>query len=138
MQANSGRENDGNEHGAGGSRPASPSPGGPSPGGSAPDGPAPGEPEETHLKASLSCRRFVAYALLLGILFVAAHLAGLREYTSVLSGTGILGFRHRFFGTAYILLYFGFVGIVPVLIIASALLKGMAALISRRMGPGRE
>ena len=91
------------------------------------DGPYPaGEPK------NISCRRFVAYAALLAALFFLAHLAGFREYASVLSGTGEYALWPMFRGVVYILLYFGFIGLNPVLMIAAALVKTFAWLRNRR------
>ena len=75
----------------------------------------------------LSCRRFLGYSIALTVLFLIAHVAGLREHTAALSGTGVFTDTTRFFGVAYILLYVCFVGIVPILLIATVLVGGLAA-----------
>ena len=65
-------------------------------------------------------------AIVLSVLFLIAHLAGLREFTSLLNGTMgsvELGWRlSAFFGLTYIILYLGIVLLVPTLILAAALL----------------
>jgi len=76
----------------------------------------------------LSCRRFLGYAIALAVLFLIVHVAGHRQYTAALSGTGISSSTARFFGVTYILLYVCFVGIVPILLIASALVRVLAIL----------
>jgi hypothetical protein len=70
---------------------------------------------------------FVLRAGLIAVLFLVAHLAGLREFTSFISA------RRRgqewawpivaLLGTAYLLLYFGCILAVPVLLLGAAMLK---------------
>ena len=76
-------------------------------------------------------RIFVGPGLLqraLGIsgLFLLAHLAGLREFTSVLNGTVgsvAAGWKlSSFLALVYILLYLAFVILVPVLVLAALIL----------------
>jgi hypothetical protein len=59
-------------------------------------------------------------------LFLLAHLAGLREFTSVLNGTvGSTSVDARlgaFLAAVYVLLYLAFVILVPILILAALLL----------------
>jgi len=73
-----------------------------------------------------STRYFLMRALALGALFLVAHLAGLREYTTFLSGTAAnpeAGLRwSSFLGMVYIVLYLGFVVAAPILILAAGLL----------------
>lgn len=75
-----------------------------------------------------SAKDFVIRALFIAVLFAAAHLAGLREYTSFLSGTSANTDLSRetvaFLGVGYVLLYFAFLLLVPILLIAAALLWG--------------
>ncbi len=80
--------------------------------------------------SGLSCKRFIAYAILLSLLYMGAHLLGFREYTAVLSGTASFSKRHQFFGAFYIIFYMCFVVIVPVLLIASVLTE-MRVIIKR-------
>ena len=75
-----------------------------------------------------SCRRLVGYAVVFSVFFLIVHGLGFREYTSILSGTCAFGWWEQRFGVVYILLYGCFVLIVPILLIAAALLKGAAAL----------
>lgn len=65
-------------------------------------------------------------ALVISILFLIAHLAGLREFSSLLNGTMgsvELGWRLSvFFGLSYIVLYLAFVLLVPSMLLAAAIL----------------
>jgi hypothetical protein len=74
-----------------------------------------------------SAKYFFTRGLELAGLFLIAHLAGLREYTTFLSGTtGDLGTsieRSGIYGTIYIVLYLGCVVVAPILILASGLLR---------------
>ena len=65
--------------------------------------------------------------------FVVASLAGLRAYTSLLSGTASVEVVPVVFGVTYLLLYAGLVFLVPVLVIAAGLLKGVAWVGGSRM-----
>jgi hypothetical protein len=73
-----------------------------------------------------SPRFFVTRALALAVLFLVAHLAGLREYTAFLSGTPAtagVGMRlSAFYGLVYIALYLGFVVVAPILLMAAGIL----------------
>jgi hypothetical protein len=74
----------------------------------------------------LSARDLLQRALGLGGLFLLAHLAGLREFTSVLNGTVgsvAAGWKlSSFLALVYILLYLAFVILVPVLVLAALIL----------------
>jgi hypothetical protein len=74
----------------------------------------------------LSVRDLLQRAGAIGVLFLLAHLAGLREFTSVLNGTaGSLVVNVKlgtFLAIVYILLYLAFVILVPVLILAAIIL----------------
>jgi hypothetical protein len=74
----------------------------------------------------LSARDLCQRAAAISGLFLLAHLAGLREFTSVLNGTaGSTAVDVRlgtFLAVVYILLYLAFVILVPVLILAAMLL----------------
>jgi len=70
-------------------------------------------------------RGFVKRAVLWSLAFCVAHLLGFRAYMSLLSGTAPLGQMERAFGATYLVLYVGFVFLVPVLLIAAGLLKGV-------------
>ena len=77
-------------------------------------------------------RAFLVRAVLWCVVFGAAHLLGFRAYTSVLSGASSYGVVQRLSGATYIVFYVGLVGLVPVLIIGAALLKGAALAIGYR------
>ncbi len=74
----------------------------------------------------LSARDLLQRALGLSGLFLLAHLAGLREFTSALNGTvGSAAVNVKlgtFLATVYILLYLAFVILVPVLLLAALFL----------------
>jgi hypothetical protein len=74
----------------------------------------------------LSARDLLQRALGISGLFLLAHLAGLREFTSVLNGTvGSLAAGWKlssFLALVYILLYLAFVILVPVLVLAALIL----------------
>ena len=74
----------------------------------------------------LSARDLLQRALGLSGLFLLAHLAGLREFTSVLNGTVgsvAAGWKlSSFLALVYILLYLAFVILVPVLVLAALIL----------------
>ena len=76
---------------------------------------------QSSLFSGLSCKRFLAYALLLSLLFLGAYVFGFREYTGILSGTASLSEHYQYCGAIYIILYMCFVVIVPILLIASGL-----------------
>ena len=72
----------------------------------------------------LSARDLIQRATGIGVLFLAAHLAGWREFTSTLNGTvGSTAVNVRlgtFLAAFYILLYLAFVILVPVLVLAAS------------------
>jgi hypothetical protein len=72
-----------------------------------------------------SARYLTIRALALIVLFLAAHLAGLREYTTFISGTFEKGDPQTcvLLGSIYMLLYFGSVVLAPILLLAALLLK---------------
>ena len=74
----------------------------------------------------LSARDLLQRALGISVLFLLAHLAGLREFTSVLNGTVgsvAAGWKlSSFLALVYILLYLAFVILVPVLVLAAMIL----------------
>jgi hypothetical protein len=73
-----------------------------------------------------SPKDFVRRALLIAVTFLAVHLAGLREFTSILTGTAgstNLGWSAcAFLGLAYIVAYLAFVLLAPSLLLAAGLL----------------
>jgi hypothetical protein len=76
--------------------------------------------------AFLSPKYLLQRAVLISVAFLAAHLASLREFTSLLNGTPgsttVNPETATLFGVTYIALYLGFVLLVPVLLIAALLL----------------
>jgi hypothetical protein len=74
-----------------------------------------------------SPKDLVRHALLIVALFAVAHLAGLREFTTIISGTVAspdLGVDLcALLGLGYMALYFGTVVFAPILLIAAGLLK---------------
>lgn len=84
----------------------------------------------------LSAKYFFTRGLELGGMFLIAQLAGLREYTTFLSGTtGDLGTtleRSGIYGTIYIVLYIGCVVVAPIFLLTAGLLAFW-----QRMRPGR-
>ena len=75
---------------------------------------------------ALSPRDLLQRAGAISTLFLVAHLAGLREFTSVLNGTigsVAAGWKlSSFLALIYILLYLAFVILVPVLVLAALML----------------
>ena len=80
-----------------------------------------------------SPKDFVRHAVLIVLVFAIAHAFGLREYTAIICGTmasPALGPETcALLGIGYMLLYFGVVVLVPILLIAAALLK-IASILS--------
>src|ERR1044071_9230864 len=74
----------------------------------------------------LSPKDLIKRAILITIVFTIAHLAGLKEFTTVLNGTMgsiQLGFGiSAFLGLSYIFLYLALVLLVPILALAAAML----------------
>jgi hypothetical protein len=84
------------------------------------------------LKRMLRARGFppagmVARALLIALAFGVCHLLGWREHTTFLSGTAASADaslqRTSTLGVIYLVAYFGFVLLTPILILAAMLLK---------------
>ena len=76
------------------------------------------------------------WAAMLTVLFIVAHLVGLREFTSVLNGTigstNLSWQTASFLGVVYIFLYLGFVILAPILVLAAAMLKLWQKAMARR------
>ena len=74
----------------------------------------------------LSAPFLLQRAGLIAVLFLVAHLAGLRDYTNILNGTMgsvTLGWKlSAFFGVCYVVLYLAFVVLVPILVLAAGML----------------
>ncbi len=67
---------------------------------------------------------FVWAALVLCLLYAVCHALGWREYTSFLSGSAPVGERSNLalvLGIVYVLSYFGFVLLAPILALAAAI-----------------
>jgi hypothetical protein len=73
----------------------------------------------------VSPRSFVVLAIAIAVLFGVAHAVGLREHTSILSGTS-LAVESAAAGVIYTLLYFAFVLGAPILILAAAIFWGLS------------
>lgn len=84
----------------------------------------------------MSPKDMVRHAVLIVALYAAVHLLGLREFTTIICGTvasPALGVRLcTLLGLGYMALYFGTVVLVPILMIAAALLKLWEAMGRRR------
>lgn len=83
-----------------------------------------------------SPKDLVRRALVITAIYVVAHLAGLREFASILNGTVgsvALGWGlSAFLGLGYIFAYLAFVVLVPMLILAAALLAFWNRVFRRR------
>ena len=81
------------------------------------------------------------WAALLTVLFIIAHLTGLREFTSILNGTiGSTTMDWQiasWLGVAYVLIYLAAVIIVPILLLAALILK-MCQKIAATKGANNE
>jgi hypothetical protein len=76
--------------------------------------------------------RMILVALLLAVVYGLLHVAGGRAEVGILSGTLAGSDLDRLFGLAYALAWFGFVLVVPVLLLAISI----AALLRRVSGCG--
>ena len=87
----------------------------------------------------LSARDMLQRAGAISVMFLVVHLAGLREFTSVLNGTigsVAAGWKlSSFLALIYIFLYLAFVILVPVLVLAAALLALWQRFCQRRKNP---
>jgi hypothetical protein len=83
--------------------------------------------------AFLSARDMIQRAAAISGMFLVVHLAGFREFTSILNGTiGSLALGWSLstvLAVAYIVLYLAFVILVPVLLLAAAILMAWQRLI---------
>ena len=74
----------------------------------------------------LSAKDMIQRAIAISGLFLVVHLAGFREYTGILNGTIgslTLGWNlSAFLAVFYIVLYLAFVILVPVMVLAAAIL----------------
>ena len=80
-----------------------------------------------------SPKDFVRRAVVVTIIFLAVHIAGLRDYTCFLNGTVASPELGRgmsaFLGLAYVFAYLGVVLLVPILLLAAAILAGSKRLL---------
>ena len=78
-----------------------------------------------------------AYAVLLSVLFAACHGVGLREYTTVLSGTvpGSVTTSVAL-GMAYVLTWFASVVLVPILVLGAVVFHVLQRVTAPREGSG--
>jgi Linalool dehydratase/isomerase len=76
--------------------------------------------------AFFSPKYFLVRAAMIGLLFMLAHFAGLREYTTFVTGTTgspDVSFRlSAFYGMIYLALYMGCVVVAPIFVLTAALL----------------
>ncbi len=86
--------------------------------------------------AALSSRRLVEYAVVLTAGLLLMYLVGYRRDPSLLVGSQVTG-ASALLGLVYMLLYAAFVLVVPVLLIATGLLKTAARFLSRRTNSDR-
>jgi hypothetical protein len=79
-----------------------------------------------------SPKDFLRRAVVVAIIFLAVHIAGLRDYTCILNGTVASPDLGRgmsaFLGLAYVFAYLAFVLLVPILLLAAAMLAGWKRL----------
>jgi hypothetical protein len=71
---------------------------------------------------------FTVMALAIAVIFGVCHAAGWREHTTLLSGTPASAEKNWRFsemlGVTYMVAYFGFVLLVPILLLAAGILAG--------------
>ena len=70
-------------------------------------------------------RPLLMRAAILTLTFLILHLLGLRQYTSVLSGTATFSVVKQALGATYGVIYALFITLTPILLIAAALAKGL-------------
>lgn len=83
-----------------------------------------------------SPKGLLAWAVILGVVFLACHLAGLREYTTIISGTAPTGdVSDRVapaLAAAYVVVYLAFIIVAPILVLAAGIFLGLDLIIPRR------
>ena len=85
----------------------------------------------------VSPRGFLITAATLAVLFLVAHAAGLRGHASVICGQVPGGSVAIALGTAYVLSYFAWVLVVPVLVIGAGILALLNRLLPAHKPPGQ-
>jgi hypothetical protein len=87
------------------------------------------------LGPALSPHGLVSRALLITVTFLILHLAGLRDYTTIISGTSPTGNLRDYcavaLGVLYAFMYVVVTMLAPVLIIAAVILAGLFLLSAR-------
>jgi hypothetical protein len=82
-----------------------------------------------------SSRGFAARAALIALVYTLLHLAGLREYASILSGTAPTGDPNDYLamalGVVYVLVHLAFFLVAPVLVLAAGILRGLEHVLAR-------
>ncbi len=80
----------------------------------------------------LSPKDLVRRSIVIALIYGVVHLAGLREYTSVLNGTvgsvNVSRGMAAFLGLGYVCSYLAFVLLVPIFLMAAAMLAALRAL----------
>ena len=91
---------------------------------------------------TISPSGFLVRAALITAIFLLLYLAGLKEYTCVLCGTSPTGnvadSWSAMLGVSYVLCYFAFIVLAPVLILAAGILWLLQSTIGRRRIPESE
>ena len=76
--------------------------------------------------AFFSSKYFLVRAAVIGVLFLIAHLAGLRDYTTFVTGTtgnpNVSLQLSALYGSIYLVLYMGCVVLAPIFVLAAGLL----------------
>lgn len=79
---------------------------------------------------------FASRAVVIAILYLICHIAGMRDYTSLLSGTLAMTSGAKtvsaFLGIAYMFLYFAAVIIVPILLIGAGIFRVLLSAAGRK------
>ena len=90
----------------------------------------------------ISPKGFLVRAAIIGTIFLLLYIAGLKEYTCVLCGTSPTGnvadSWSAMLGVSYVLCYFAFIVLAPVLILAAGILWLLQSTIGRRRIPESE
>lgn len=83
-----------------------------------------------------SPKGLLVWAVIVGAVFLACHFAGLREYTTIISGTAPTGdISDRVvpaLAALYVLVYLASVIVAPILVLAAAIFLGLDLIIPRR------
>lgn len=89
--------------------------------------------------STFSPKGLLAWAVVLSIVFLACHFAGLRTYATIISGTSPTGditdLSALLLAVLYVLSYVSFAVVVPILTIAAAIFLGLSRIIPRGKQP---